>query len=46
MKLWNLLDDLIILEPEDISFSKEWRNDAEVKMKQSGKNGMDQKSIH
>jgi len=38
-ELWDLLDDLIVLWPEDVDFSKSWRVEAEEKMKGQGKEG-------
>ncbi len=38
--LWELLDSLIFLHPTDYHFSKQWRQEAEQKMKAQGKSGM------
>eukprot|EP01015_Nassula_variabilis_P025914 TRINITY_DN5124_c0_g2_i1.p2 TRINITY_DN5124_c0_g2~~TRINITY_DN5124_c0_g2_i1.p2 ORF type:complete len:107 (+),score=53.68 TRINITY_DN5124_c0_g2_i1:10-330(+) len=46
LNLWNLMDDLVVLEPEDIAMSKYWRAEAEEKMKSQGKTGMETDQIH
>lgn len=38
-ELWDLFNDLIILWPENVDFSKNWRVEAEEKMKGKGKEG-------
>ena len=40
LPLWEKLDRLIILYPEDYTLSKQWRKEAEQKMISSGKTGM------
>ena len=43
--LWDLLDDLIILWPDNVDFSKKWRVEAEEKMKDGGKEGKSKSEI-
>ncbi|MEY3297235.1 MAG: Uridine kinase [Cyanobacteriota bacterium] len=43
--LWDRLDRLMILYPEDYRISKVWRQQAEQHMKAQGKPGMDEASI-
>ncbi|MEM6613337.1 MAG: glycerate kinase [Cyanobacteria bacterium P01_C01_bin.72] len=43
--LWNKLDSLIVLYPEDYHLSKKWRTQAEHKMKALGKTGMTDQQI-
>ena len=45
LRLWQRLDSLIILHPQDYRLSLEWRKQAEHKMKASGKTGMTDKEI-
>ncbi len=40
LPLWQRLDSLIVLYPQDYRFSLEWRKQAEHQMKASGKTGM------
>ena len=40
LPLWNKLDSLIVLYPEDYRLSKQWRKEAEQKMIATGKTGM------
>ena len=40
LPLWNKLDSLIVLCPEDCRLSKQWRKEAEHKMIATGKTGM------
>lgn len=41
LPLWDKLDRLLVLLPEDYRFSKIWRKEAEHKMMAQGKTGMD-----
>ena len=43
--LWDRLDSLIVLYPEDYRLSQQWRKDAERKMKAMGKAGMSDEEI-
>jgi D-glycerate 3-kinase len=43
--LWQRLDRLMILYPVDYRLSKQWRKEAEHKMKAQGKSGMDDAEI-
>ncbi|MEM1368857.1 MAG: glycerate kinase [Cyanobacteria bacterium P01_H01_bin.15] len=43
--IWQLLDRLIILNPEDFRLSKQWRQEAEQKMIAQGKTGMCDREI-
>lgn len=43
--LWDKLDSLIVLYPEDYRLSQQWRKDAERKMKATGKTGMSDEEI-
>ena len=43
--LWNKLDNLIVLYPEDYRLSQQWRKDAERKMIALGKTGMSDEEI-
>lgn len=45
LSLWDRLDRLMILYPEDYRISKVWRQQAEQQMKAQGKSGMDDASI-
>ena len=45
LPLWNKLDRLIVLYPEDYRSSKQWRKEAEQKMMASGKTGMSEEEI-
>lgn len=45
LPLWDRLDRLIVLLPEDYRFSKTWRREAEHQMKASGKPGMSDREI-
>ena len=40
LPLWNKLDSLIVLYPEDYRLSQQWRKEAEQKMIATGKTGM------
>ena len=40
LPLWNYLDGLVILAPEDYHLSQKWRQEAEQKMIAQGKSGM------
>ena len=40
LPLWDKLDSLIVLYPEDYRLSKQWRKEAEQKMIATGKTGM------
>ena len=40
LPLWNKLDRLIVLSPEDYRLSQQWRREAEQKMIAAGKSGM------
>ena len=43
--LWDRLDQLMVLLPEDYRFSKRWRQEAEQRMKATGKAGMSDAEI-
>ncbi|WP_017305839.1 hypothetical protein [Spirulina subsalsa] len=43
--LWHRLDRLMILYPVDYRFSKQWRREAEHKMKAQGKGGMSDEEL-
>ncbi|MEL6439682.1 MAG: glycerate kinase [Cyanobacteria bacterium J06621_8] len=43
--LWNRLDSLAILNPRDYRWSKQWRKEAEQKMKAQGKTGKSDQEI-
>ena len=45
LPLWERLDRLIVLYPVDYRISKQWRKEAEQKMKASGKSGMSDREI-
>ena len=45
LPLWEKLDRLIVLYPTDYRLSKQWRKEAEQKMKASGKSGMSDAEI-
>jgi D-glycerate 3-kinase len=45
LPLWERLDRLIILSPVDYRLSKQWRQEAEQKMKAAGKSGMSDEEI-
>ncbi|MDJ0588477.1 MAG: glycerate kinase [Pleurocapsa sp. MO_226.B13] len=45
LPLWEKLDRLIVLYPEDYRLSKQWRKEAEHKMIASGKTGMSDEEI-
>ncbi len=45
LPLWDKLDRLIVLYPEDYRLSKQWRKEAEHKMIASGKTGMSDEEI-
>jgi D-glycerate 3-kinase len=45
LPLWNKLDRLIVLLPEDYRLSKQWRKEAEQKMIAAGKTGMSDEEI-
>ncbi|MGD1917796.1 MAG: glycerate kinase, partial [Pleurocapsa sp.] len=45
LPLWNKLDSLIVLYPEDYRLSQQWRKDAEQKMIALGKTGMSNEEI-
>ncbi|MDJ0509871.1 MAG: glycerate kinase [Crocosphaera sp.] len=45
LPLWNQLDSLMILYPQDYRLSKKWRKEAEQKMILSGKTGMNEQQI-
>jgi D-glycerate 3-kinase len=45
LPLWQHLDSLIVLIPEDYRYSKQWRKEAENKMIASGKTGMTELEI-
>jgi len=45
LPLWEKLDYLLILNPEDYRYSLQWRKEAEHKMIQTGKTGMTDKQI-
>jgi D-glycerate 3-kinase len=45
LPLWNKLDSLMVLYPEDYHLSKQWRKDAEHKMIASGRDGMTDSEI-
>ena len=45
LPLWEKLDSLIVLYPEDYRLSQQWRKHAERKMKASGKAGMSDEEI-
>jgi D-glycerate 3-kinase len=45
LPLWERLDRLIVLYPNDYRLSKQWRKEAEHKMKASGKEGMSDEQI-
>lgn len=45
LPLWDLLDRLIVLCPEDYRMSQQWRRQAEHDMKAQGKAGMSDKTI-
>ncbi|PZU95301.1 MAG: glycerate kinase [Pseudanabaena sp.] len=43
--LWEYLDSLIVLIPEDFSYSQQWRLEAEHKLINSGKSGMNDQEV-
>ena len=43
--MWNFLDDLMVLCPQDYRWSMQWRRDAEHKMKAEGKAGLSDREI-
>ena len=43
--LWHRLDRLMVLYPEDYRLSKQWRKEAEQKMKATGRDGMNDEEI-
>ncbi|MCC0176571.1 glycerate kinase [Waterburya agarophytonicola K14] len=45
LPLWDKLDRLIVLYPQDYRLSQQWRKDAERKMMASGKTGMSDEEI-
>lgn len=45
LPLWEKLDCLLILQPQDYRYSLQWRKEAEHKMIQQGKNGMTDSEI-
>ena len=45
LPLWERIDRLMVLYPQDYRYSKQWRNEAEEKMKASGKSGKTQQEI-
>ena len=45
LPLWERLDQLMVLLPQDYRFSVQWRQEAEQKMKAAGKSGMDDAEI-
>lgn len=45
LPLWNKLDSLIILYPQDYRLSKQWRKEAEHQMIATGKTGMSDEEI-
>jgi len=45
LPLWQRIDRLMVLYPQDYRFSKQWRQEAEAKMKASGKAGMTPEKI-
>ncbi|AFY37327.1 glycerate kinase [[Leptolyngbya] sp. PCC 7376] len=45
LPLWEKLDRLMVLYPEDYRLSKQWRKDAEHNMMAQGKSGMDDAEI-
>ncbi len=45
LPLWEQLDRLIILYPQDYHLSKQWRKQAETKMRSSGKTGMSDQEV-
>jgi D-glycerate 3-kinase len=45
LPLWNYLDSLWILKPQDYRWSKLWRWEAEQAMKAQGKSGMDDQQL-
>ncbi|OIP72881.1 MAG: glycerate kinase [Oscillatoriales cyanobacterium CG2_30_44_21] len=44
-QLWDYLDSLIVLIPQDFSYSQQWRLEAEHKLISSGKSGMSDREI-
>ena len=46
LPLWDRLDSLLVLYPDDYRISKEWRLQAEHQMKAQGKTGMSDQTIH
>jgi D-glycerate 3-kinase len=46
LPLWDRLDRLLVLYPEDYRISKTWRLQAEHQMKAQGKTGMSDEDIH
>ena len=46
LPLWNRLDRLIVLYPQDYRISQVWRNQAEQKMMAQGKSGMTEAEIN
>ncbi|MEG4207583.1 glycerate kinase [Microcoleus sp. Pol7_A1] len=46
LPLWNRLDRLIVLYPQDYRISQVWRNQAEQEMMAAGKSGMSEAEIH
>ena len=45
VSLWEKLDSLVVLNPVDYRLSKQWRREAEQKMKAEGKTGMSDAEI-
>ncbi|MGB3492158.1 MAG: hypothetical protein WBA57_05490 [Elainellaceae cyanobacterium] len=45
LPLWNELDSLMVLYPSDYRLSQQWRQQAEHKMKATGKSGMSDEDI-
>lgn len=45
LPLWNLLDSLVVLYPEDYRQSQQWRLDAEEDMKAAGKSGLSRQEV-
>jgi D-glycerate 3-kinase len=45
LPIWEYIDNLVVLVPEDYRYSKQWRKDAENQMIASGKPGMNETEI-
>jgi D-glycerate 3-kinase len=43
--LWDTLDDLVILRPQDYRLSQRWRTEAEAQLRQEGRGGMTDEAV-